>query len=186
MDSDGDIDADDRTIVGSYFPDYTIGGNLNVKYKFIDLGIAVSSVQGNEILNLHRRYSYNVTGNFNQLAGAVNRWVSEDNPGDGQTMRAKSSTGRNTLISTRFVEDGSFVKIQNISLGLTLPSKVLEQFKISQARLSVNVQNPFIWTKYTGYNPEVNARPNKPSSAGEDYGSYPIAKVFTVGINVTF
>ncbi|WP_299671626.1 TonB-dependent receptor [uncultured Polaribacter sp.] len=186
MDSDGDVDADDRTIVGSYFPDYTIGGNLNLKYKFIDLGVAVSSVQGNEILNLHRRYSYNVTGNFNQLAGAVNRWRSEDNPGDGQTMRAKSSTGRNTLISTRFIEDGSFVKIQNISLGLTIPSEVLEQFKISQARLSVNVQNPFIWTKYTGYNPEVNARPNEPTRAGEDYGSYPIAKVFTLGINVTF
>lgn len=186
MDSDGDIDADDRTIVGSYFPDYTIGGNLNIKYKFFDLGVSVSSVQGNEILNLHRRYSYNVTGNFNQLSGAVNRWRSEEDPGDGQTMRAKSSTGRNTLISTRFVEDGSFVKIQNISLGFTVPPDITKSLKITDAKFTVNVQNPFIWTKYTGYNPEVNARPNSPASAGEDYGSYPIAKVFTLGVNVTF
>ncbi len=186
INNDGQIDADDRTIVGSYNPDYTLGGRLSLKYKQFDLGITASSVQGHEILNLHRRYSYNITGNFNQLAGAVNRWQSESNPGDGQTIRAKSSTGRNTLISTRHVEDASFVKIQNIAFGFNLPSQIAENLSISSARIFGNVQNPFLWTNYTGYNPEVNSRPNSPTSAGEDYGSYPLARAFTMGINVSF
>ena len=101
-------------------------------------------------------------------------------------MRAKSSTGKNTLISSRFVEDASYVKIQNISLGYSLPSAVLKQLLLSEARFSVNIQNPFLWTKYTGYSPEVNARPNTPTSAGEDYGSYPIAKILTLGFNISF
>ncbi|WP_299524770.1 SusC/RagA family TonB-linked outer membrane protein [Winogradskyella sp.] len=186
INGDGQIDADDRKVVGSYNPDYTLGGRLSLKYKYFDLSASVTSVQGHEILNLHRRYSYNITGNFNQLAGAVNRWRSESDPGDGQTIRAKSSTGRNTLISTRHVEDASFVKIQNISFGFNLPSQIAEDLSISSARIFANVQNPFLWTNYTGYNPEVNARPNSPTSAGEDYGSYPLARAFTMGINVSF
>ena len=186
VDGDGDIDTDDRKIVGSYNPDYTLGGRIKLKYKYFDLGISATSVQGNEILNLHRRYSYNITGNFNQLGDAVNRWRSESDPGDGQTIRAKSSTGKNSLISTRHVEDASFIRIQNIAFGYNVPSEITEKFKISSARFSMNVQNPFIWTKYTGYNPEVNARPNSATSAGEDYGSYPIAKIFTMGVNITF
>lgn len=186
MNNDGVINSDDRTIVGSYNPSYVVGGRLNFKYKQFDLGIAVTSVQGHEILNLHRRYTYNLSGNFNQLAGAVNRWHSESNPGDGQTIRAKSSTGRNTLISTRHVEDASFVKIQNIAFGFNLPSQIAENLKISSARIFANIQNPFLWTDYSGYNPEVNARPNNPTSAGEDYGSYPLARAFTMGINISF
>ncbi len=186
VDGDGDIDTDDRKIVGSYNPDYTLGGRLNLKYKWFDLGVAVTSVQGTEILNLHRRYSSNVTGNFNQFGSAINRWRSEDNPGDGQTIRAKSSTGKNSRISTRHVEDGSYVKIQNISFGINLPTEITKKYSISRARLSVGVQNPFIWTKYTGYNPEVNARPNSATSAGEDYGSYPLTKTFTMSLSLTF
>lgn len=186
VDGDGDIDTDDRKIVGSYNPDYILGGRIQVKYNNFDLGATATSVQGNEILNLHRRYSYNITGNFNQLAGAVNRWRSESDPGDGQTLRAKSSTGRNSLISSRHVEDASFVRIQNISLGYNVPKQIIEKFRISNARLSMNVQNPFIWTNYTGYNPEVNARPNSATSAGEDYGSYPIARIFSMGIDLAF
>ena len=186
VDDDGDIDTDDTKIVGSYNPDYILGGSLRLKYKAFDLGVSVNSVQGHEILNLHRRYSYNITGNFNQLAAAVNRWRSEDDPGDGKTIRAKSSTGKNSLISTRHVEDGSFVKIQNIALGFNLPYNIAEDLSLSNARFSINIQNPFLWTKYTGYNPEVNARPNNVTSAGEDYGSYPIARVFTISVNLTF
>ncbi|WP_242085242.1 SusC/RagA family TonB-linked outer membrane protein [Aestuariivivens sediminis] len=186
INGDGQIDADDRTVVGSYNPDYILGGRLGLKYKHFDLSASVTSVQGHEILNLHRRYTFNLTGNFNQLSGAVNRWVSETEPGDGQTIRAKSSTGRNTLISTRHVEDASFVKIQNIALGFNLPSHIAKDLSISSARIFANVQNPFLWTNYSGYNPEVNARPNSPTSAGEDYGSYPLAKTFTMGVNVSF
>tara|TARA_R110002096_G_scaffold334375_1_gene528162 strand:- start:7165 stop:10557 length:3393 start_codon:yes stop_codon:yes gene_type:complete len=185
-DGDGDIDSEDRQIVGNYNPDYLLGGSLNLKYKNFDLGISVNSSQGSEILNLNRRFTANPSGNFNNYVDSVNRWRSESDPGNGQVPRARSSTGRNTLISTRYIEDGSFVRIQNIAIGFNLPSKIAEDLSISNARLSVNVQNPFLWTNYTGYNPEVNSRPNSATSAGEDYGSFPLAKSFTIGINVAF
>ena len=186
VDKDGDIDADDRAIVGSYLPDYTLGGQLKAKYQNLDFGLSVTSVQGHEILNLHKRYSYNLTGNFNQLSGAVNRWKSEEDPGDGETIRAKSSTGNNYNISSRHVEDGSYVRIQNMTLGYKLPREFLKKFTLSYAKVWINVQNPFLWTKYSGYNPEVNARPKSPISAGEDYGSYPISRIFTLGTSFTF
>lgn len=186
VDGDSEITPDDRTVVGNFYPDFIYGARLNLKYKGFDAAVIASGSEGNEILNLHKRYTYNITGNFNNLSGAVNRWRSEDDPGDGETVRTKTSTGRQSNISSRHVEDGSYFKIHNISLGYSLPQSVLDGSGIAQARFYLSVQNAFIWTDYSGYSPEVSNRPNDPITSGEDYGVYPLARTTTIGLNLTF
>ncbi|MHA4806733.1 SusC/RagA family TonB-linked outer membrane protein [Flavitalea flava] len=183
---DGKIDANDRTITGSYFPKYIWGLTNDFKYKGFDLSIAVQAVQGNQILNLQRRYIYNGEGNANQMIEEVNYWKSPTDPGDGNTSRANRVSNANTgQISSFHVENGSFVRLRNITLGYTVNTHLFRD-KLRSFRFYLSGQNLHTWTKYTGYNPEVNARPDSPLTQGEDYGTYPLAKTFSAGLNITF
>nr|WP_293833346.1 TonB-dependent receptor [uncultured Arsenicibacter sp.] len=188
INKDGKIDfSSDRTVTGSYFPKYTFGFNSNLSYADFDLGVTVQGTQGNKILNLIRRYIYNSEGNGNQFRGALDRWQSDTNPGSGLVNRAnRLSTGSNGEISTWHIEDGSFVRIRTLTLGYTLPKTLLQRLRLNRARLYVTTQNPFTFTKYSGYNPEVSARPDNALSPGEDYGTYPIARTTSVGLNLSF
>ncbi|MBC3787644.1 SusC/RagA family TonB-linked outer membrane protein [Spirosoma utsteinense] len=185
---DGRIDfSSDRTVTGSYFPKYTFGFTNRFTYSGFDLGVTLQGVQGNKILNLIRRYIYNGEGNGNQFRGALNRWQSEANPGDGLHNRAnRLQTGSNGEISTWHIEDGSYVRIRTITLGYSLPTAFMQRLHLTRARVYVSAQNPFTFTKYTGYNPEVSSRPDNALSAGEDYGTYPLARTTSVGINLSF
>lgn len=185
---DGRIDfSSDRTVTGSYFPKYTFGFTNRFTYSGFDLGVTLQGVQGNKILNLIRRYIYNGEGNGNQFRGALNRWQSEANPGDGLHNRAnRLQTGSNGEISTWHIEDGSYVRIRTITLGYSLPAAFMQRLHLTRARVYVSAQNPFTFTKYTGYNPEVSSRPDNALSAGEDYGTYPLARTTSVGINLSF
>ena len=188
IDVNGDkkIDANDRTTIGSYFPDYIAGLTNEFSFQGFDLSVQFQTVQGNEILNLQRRYLFNLEGNANQFIEALPYWKSPADPGDGNVMRANRVTNANSAqISSFHVEDGSFVRLRNLSLGYTLGGKLLNN-KIKSLRLYVSAQNLYTWTKYLGYNPEVNARPDNSLSQGEDYGSYPLARTFIGGINLSF
>jgi hypothetical protein len=155
-------------------------------YKGIDLTIALQGVQGNQILNLSRRFIDNEEGSANNLAIVDNRWRSVDSPGDGKTPRANErTTGNNSAISSRWVEDGSYLRIQNITLGYQLPQAWSEKVKLQRTRIYASAQNLYTWTKYLGYNPEVSGYEG-PLTSGVDYGSYPLARTFTVGINLGF
>jgi TonB-linked SusC/RagA family outer membrane protein len=185
---DGKIDfSSDRTITGSYFPKYTFGFTSNFTYSGFDLGVTVQGSQGNKILNLIRRYIYNGEGNGNQFRGALDRWQSEANPGDGLHNRAnRLQTGSNGEISTWHLEDGSFVRIRTLTLGYSIPTALLTKLRLTRARLYVTAQNPFTFTKYTGFNPEVSSRPDSALSPGEDYGTYPLPRTTSVGLNLSF
>lgn len=185
---DGKIDfSSDRTITGSYFPKYTFGFTSNLTFSGFDLGVTVQGSQGNKILNLIRRYIYNGEGNGNQFRGALNRWQSEANPGDGLHNRAnRLQTGSNGEISTWHLEDGSFVRIRTLTLGYSIPTALLTKLRLTRARLYVTAQNPFTFTKYTGFNPEVSSRPDSALSPGEDYGTYPLPRTTSVGLNLSF
>ena len=185
---DGKIDfSSDRTVTGSYFPKYTFGFTNNFTYRGFDLGIAIQGVQGHKILNLIRRYVYNMEGNGNLFKGALDRWQSADNPGNGLVNRAnRLSTGSNGEISTWHIEDGSYVRIRTLTLGYSLPNALLQRLRLTRARLYVSAQNPFTFTKYLGFNPEVNSRPDSALSSGEDYGTYPLPRTTSVGINLSF
>lgn len=187
VDKDGEIDLDkDRTIVGNYMPDFTYGFGGTFGYKGLDFSIAFQGVHGNEILNLNRRYLDNMEGNVNGTTAAFNRWQSAVSPGDGNTNRAnRKQTGNNGRTSTWHLEDGSYLRLQNIAIGYTLPSEWTRKFYVEQLRVYVSAQNLYTWTDYSGYNPEVSNRTSA-LTPGEDYGTYPLAKTFMVGLNVTF
>lgn len=187
MDGDGIIDLDkDRSIVGNYMPDFTYGFGGSIDFKGFDLQMAFQGVYGNEILNLNRRYLDNMEGNVNGTIAARNRWVSSDNPGDGLTNRAnRKQKGNNGRTSTWHIEDGSYLRLQNLAVGYTLPSKLTEKALISKLRIYISCQNLFTWTNYSGYNPEVSNRTSA-LTPGEDYGTYPLARTFMAGVNLTF
>ena len=181
-----DISNTDRAIVGNYMPDFTYGFGTNLAWKGIDFGIVFQGVYGNEILNLSRRYFYNHEGNMNNYKGALNRWKSESDPGSGWNVRAnRVSKGQNGTTSTWHVEDGSYLRIKNIAIGYTLPVNITKKAFIQNARIYCSMQNPFTFTSYEGYNPEVSNR-SAATTNGEDYGVYPLAKTTSIGVNLTF
>lgn len=188
VDKDGILDVNkDRTVVGNYAPDFTYGFSNSFKYKGFDLNIAYQGSHGGEVLNLLRRYSANSEGNFNNTTEMLNRWQSEFNPGDGNTNRAnRKSQGNNTRISTWHVEDGSYLRLQNVSLGYTLPKWALEKLKFDKIRIYATGNNIYTWTRYTGYNPEVNKNATTQLTPGVDYGTYPLATTYSLGINLSF
>lgn len=182
-----DILDTDRAIVGNYMPDFTYGFGGNLSWNGFDFSFAFQGVYGNEILNLSRRYFYNHEGNMNNYKGALNRWRSESDPGSGMNVRAnRVSKGQNGTTSTWHVEDGSYLRLKNITLGYTLPKKWTNKAYIETARVYISGQNVFTITDYEGYNPEVSNRRSEATRAGEDYGVYPLARTISVGVNLTF
>jgi len=188
VDKDGVLDVDkDRMIVGNYMPDFTYGFNGTLSFKNLDLGVVFQGVYGNEILNLNRRYIDNLEGNTNGTIIALDRWISADEPGNGEVNRAnRKQKGNNTRTSTWHIEDGSYLRLQNLTLGYTLPKNLTKQMALEKLRVYISGQNLFTWTNYSGYNPEVNIRPTNSLTPGEDYGTYPLARILTVGLNISF
>jgi len=187
VNGDGKIDANDRKILGSIQPKYTFGFSNTFRYKNFDLNFAIQGSQGFEVMALLKRYIANNEGNFNMLKSSTNYYVSPDNIGDGQTNRPnRLATGGNGITSSWHIEDGSYVRIRNIGLGYNLPNSLLSRARINTARVHLSVQNLHTFTTYPFFNPEVNNRPDNSLSSGEDYGSYPLPRTYTVGLNFNF
>ncbi|MDE5894980.1 MAG: TonB-dependent receptor, partial [Muribaculum intestinale] len=144
-----------------------------------DLAANFQGVYGNEILNLERRYLLNMEGSSNMMKESLQRF-----PYGELNKATRKSTGNvGACTSTFHIEDGSYLRLQNLSLGYTFPKKWLSKAGISTLRLYVQGNNLFTWTKYTGYNPEVNNRPADALRPGEDYCSYPLSRTVTFGLN---
>jgi len=188
INQDGRIDDNDRTFIGSPLPDFVFGFTNNFTYAGFDLNIIINGTTGNKMANLPLRWMTNNAGNLNQHALTRNGWKSEQDPGDGQTPRAIQNTrnGGPDFFSSYYVEDASFLRIRNVSLGYTFPQKMLSRFKIPSARLFASVANLHTFTKYRGYDPETNERGNEAVAQGIDLGGYPIARTWQFGINVNF
>ena len=136
---------------------------------------------------LLKRYIANNEGNFNSIESSTNYFVSPTEIGDGKTNRPnRLATGGNGITSSWHIEDGSYVRIRNIGLGYNLPTQWLEKGRINTARVYFSVQNVHTFTTYPFYNPEINNRPDNSLAAGEDYGSYPLPRTYTFGINLNF
>ncbi|MBS9462990.1 TonB-dependent receptor [Flagellimonas sp. 389] len=189
VDGDGEITPDDRTVTGSYFPDITWGINNRLSFKGIDFSFLIQGVEGNEILNLTSRHLKNGEANFNSYAVFNNRWRSESDPGNGNIPRADRQTGNhgnNNRPSSFQVEDGSFIRLRNVTLGYSVPTDKLFGNSIDRLRFYVTATNLFTITDYLGYNPEVSNISNNSLTPGEDYGAYPLTKSITMGVNLTF
>jgi len=177
---DGKLDKDtDRMIVGNYMPDFYYGFGVQLGWKGFDLSANFQGVYGNEILNLERRYLLNMEASSNMMKEALNRFPY------GNFLRAtrKSSGNSGSCTSTFYLEDGSYLRLQNLSLGYTMPDKWFHGTTISKMRVYIQGTNLFTLTHYSGYNPEVNKRSSNALSPGEDYCSYPLSMTFSIGVN---
>jgi hypothetical protein len=180
LDADGDgvlEKDDDRVIVGNYMPDFYYGLGLTLGWNGFDLTANFQGVYGNELLNLERRYLCNMEASSNMMKLALQRFPY------GELNRAtrKSSGNNGSCTSTFHIEDGSYFRLQNLSIGYTFPNKWFQKAKINNFKIYLQGSNLFTLTNYTGYNPEVSRR-STAVSPGEDYCSYPLARTFTVGL----
>ncbi len=178
LNNDGVINEDDRTILGSPTPSWTFSLNNQLSWKGFDLEIFFQGVAGNKIYNGNRAVLESMSVAQNQMITVLDRWRGE---GTSNTMpRAVfSDPNKNNRVSDRFLEDGSYLRLKNVSLGYTLPAKWTTKAAMQSVRLSVSGQNLFTLTRYTGLDPEV-------SGSGNDSNVYPVTRNFTFGINITF
>lgn len=213
---DGKIDVNDRTNIGSPMPKFTFGFNNTVKYKNFDLNLFINGTYGNKVLNYMARNLSNMESMWNnQLSIVTERarlqaidenityprvnstgntiynWFDDiDNvratSGNGQPRAIQQDPNDNTRLSDRYIEDGSYLRIKNISLGYTVPAKLLKKLNIETLRVYTNIQNLLTLTKYTGFDPEIGASPASSNVYGLDNGRYPSPQVYSFGLNITF
>ncbi len=186
-DHNGTINTDDRTKIGNPHPDF-IGGITNTfRYKGFDLSVLLQFTYGNDIFNGSRLYLESLQGGDNQLEAVVNRWKK---PGDITNIpRATSDAvkaAENKRVSSRFIEDGSYLRIKNVTLGYTFSNNFLKKIKISSLRIYATSQNLYTFTYYSGLDPEVNYAGNDNTIIGTDFFTYPQSRSYNFGINLKF
>jgi TonB-linked SusC/RagA family outer membrane protein len=182
---DNVIDDNDRTIIGNPSPKFTFGLTNSFNYKNIDLNIIISGAYGNKIMNRTLEYIQNLDGVFNVTKDIANRWRSPENPGEGVHPRAMVGTALARDINSRWVSDGSYATIKNITLGYTIPTQsTLKYFK--SIRLYTSIQQPLVLTKYDGSNPEVNINGGDALAQGIDWSVYPVPRTVSFGFNLNF
>jgi TonB-linked SusC/RagA family outer membrane protein len=175
----------DYTSLGSPHPDFTYGFNTSVRYKNIDLALSLNGRQGGYIVNGLRQTIDNMQGLFNVQKEWVNRWKSPEDPGDGIHAQGPQIVHR---LNSLWLEDASYVRITNLTLGYTLPNSIVQKTKVvKNVRVYASAQNLLTVTDYRGANPEGQAsNVNSTLSPGIDSNAYPVPRTFTLGINVKF
>lgn len=213
VDENGIIDERDRTDLGSPLPKFTFGWTNTFRYRNLDLSIFLNGSYGNKVMNYNSLTLTHMNSTWtNQLQGVVSKrarlepidptivyadgskWfdhidnVRVKNPGTKIPHTSINDPNDNDRISDRYVEDGSFLRIKNITLGYTFPKALLNKAKIENLRVYVNIQNLYTFTKYTGYDPEVGASTQDSSGLtyGLDNGRYPSPAMYSFGLNITF
>jgi hypothetical protein len=183
LSDDGEITPDDEAIIGDPNPDFIWGLTQTIRVKNFDFSLFFRGVHGNQIRNFQAAEHADGVGNYNQFAVAYRNAWSPTNPnGNRPVIDATREFANFFRNSDFFVEDGSFIRLQNVSLGYTFnPTKF-----ISSARLYISAQNLFVITDYSGFDPEVNNQGQNNLNRGDDYDAYPRARVFTTGVSVRF
>lgn len=190
LDGNGSLSDGDKTIIGNANPKFSWGLANDFKYKNWSLNIFFQGVQGNDIFNATRIETEGMYNANNQLTTVLNRWTT---PGQITDMpKADFAGGQNLKISSRYVEDGSYVRLKSITLGYNIPETILSKLSISKARFYLTAENLFTWTKYSGLDPELSiyGRSNDNSlkniAPGIDYGTYPQTRDIIFGLNLSF
>jgi len=208
INGDGKIDANDKTNIGSPLPKFTFGFTNTFKYKNFDLSIFINGSYGNKVMNYTAIKLSSMTNTWNNqlksqtqdraILAAIDpsksgNWYDDvsnvyvTNP-TTKTPRIAVGNSYNQNISDRYIEDGSYIRLKNISLGYTFPSKVIKKLYLTNLRLYANVQNLFTITKYKGYDPEIGASTTDANGYvfGLDNGRYPSPTTCSFGLNVSF
>ncbi len=183
---DGKIDAEDRTTLGTAVPKFTIGFTNTLQYKNFDLSIFLHGSYGNKMANLNNLDLLNFNGQNNVLKeAALDRWT-PTNPSNKYPRAVAAGNLDQGLISSAIIEDASFIRVRNISLGYNLPNAWLSKLHMSNLKVFVSGSNLFTFTKYTGFDPEANTYGQSTTLVGIDQGGYPQARIFQFGLNATF
>lgn len=216
VNKDGVINEKDKTNIGSPLPKFTFGWTNTFRYKNVDLSVFINGSYGNKILN-YNMMGQGFNGLVHMNSAWVNQhtsikdrahlipidaqktyvsgnWyeditnVTVSNPGTKTPRPSISDPNDNDRLSDRYIEDGSYVRIKNITLGYTFPKALLKKVKIDNVRAYVNIQNLYTLTKYTGYDPEVGASTQDSTGLtfGVDNGRYPSPTTYSFGLNITF
>ncbi|MBC7847176.1 MAG: TonB-dependent receptor [Flavobacterium sp.] len=198
--------TDDAIIIGNTTPKFTGGLNINATYKSFDLMLGFNGSYGNDIYNANklansfgnklpfRNFSSSVENAYTLFdVNATGDLVRVYDPATLDALNANATTympfHENGVVHSDGIEDGSFIRLNNVTLGYTLPSDVSNKIGMQNFRLYATVINAWLWTKYTGYDPEVDAGNGRNSTyptPGMDFGAYPKARTFTLGVNVKF
>ncbi len=185
VNNDSIIDGNDRTIIGDPNPDYVVGWSNNVSWKGFEFSALFDGVRGNQILNLNNLRLYGASPALNVTRDRFLDAWSVDNP-NGKYQKIGAGAGfLNADITQELLEDGSFIRLRTISLSRQLPQKWLRQQNVS-ARAYVTGQNIATWTKYSGFNPDVSSISVGNLNRGVDVGAYPLARTWTIGMNINY
>lgn len=172
---DGKINSDDRTNIGNGVPDWTFGLNFDAEWKGFDLSVFFQGVSGADVFDATYRQDI-ASGNY--PTWVLQRWTGEG------TSNAVPTLGKseNWVCSDMYIQDGSYLRLKNITLGYTLPRSITNKINISRLRIYARAENLFTWTKYWGFDPEIGSGS---TSFGVDYGVYPQARTYTLGFNIS-
>lgn len=202
INNDGIVDDNDRTVIGNANPDFYGGITNNFTYKGFDLSVFFTFSYGAEVLNA-TKLSNTKTGNTNKnvldIANSSNRWMTVNADGETVTDPAELSAlnaGKSVayigdqeqgdyLIHSWAVEDASYLRLSNLTLGYTFPAAWTRKMNVRKARMYFTGSNLFVWTPYTGFDPEVSTKGNN-LTPGVDFGAYPRNRSFVFGLNLTF
>jgi TonB-linked SusC/RagA family outer membrane protein len=187
VNGDGVIDTKDKTNIGDPVPEATMGFNLQMNYKNLDFAVFTFASVGNDMVRNYER----TLSDANRLNYVLDRWTGEGT--SNSTPRVTTGATSNNVFSNYFVEDASYVRIQNVQLGYTLSPNVTQKVGITKLRLYAGVNNLYTFTKYKGFDPGASFGPGNrdnvsqsPIGAGIDYGFYPVPRTYLLGLNINF
>jgi hypothetical protein len=206
LNGDGIIDENDRTVIGNPLPDFTFGWTNTFRYKNFDLSVFINGSVGNDVMNYMSISLTHMNSSWtNQLTKVKNHAqlaaidatkdylyditnVQVTNAGTQIPRITTADPNDNDRISSRYIEDASYVRLKNITLGYTFSKKQLRPLHLESLRLYANIQNLLTITGYSGYDPEVGASTQDSSGLvyGLDYGRYPSPTVYSFGLNISF
>ncbi|MFI2743509.1 SusC/RagA family TonB-linked outer membrane protein [Zhouia sp. PK063] len=192
VNGDGVIEAvNDFDVIGSPYPNFTFGITNTFNYKNFDLSLIIDGQQGGELLVGANQFLDNIDGIFNVTTKVLNRWRSPENPGDGKTPTTNGGRVIYRDVNSSWVEDASFLRMRNITLGYNMTSLFSKNSFITNARIYTSITNAFTLTSYSRGNPQVASSSNRGGGSlalapGLDFTSYPLARTYTLGLNLSF
>ena len=185
LDGDQAVGEADQQIIGQAQPDFTFGLNNSFSFGNIDLSFFIDGKMGQELVNVanFRLSDFSQNPNLSELSNA---WTPLNNSEIYPRFDAANNGAPSFVFSNRFIEDGSFIRLQNISIGYTIPETITKKLKMSSLRIYASGSNLITWTTYSGYNPDVSLTGSNNLALGHDNAGYPIARTIQLGVNLKF
>lgn len=178
LNNDGIINEEDRTVIGNPNPTWLFSMNNTVEWKGIELSVYLQGVAGNSIYNANNIENTGMAAAMNQTTDVLGRWTGEGTS-NFMPRAVYGDPNQNCRVSDRFIENGSYLRVKNITLGYTFPSRILEKVKLQGLRIAFVCENVATLSKYSGFDPEVSIN-------GIDSSRYPIPRTYSVGLNINF